>query len=344
MEKVSCGTDSKGNVCTAYVLENKNGMKVEVLDYGATVRTIEVPDKDNNLVDVVLGYDTVEGYENGTVFLGAPVGRSANRIGDATLNIAGVEYPLVKNDGENNLHSGLDYYHTRMWEVKEAEGMKVVFALHSPDGDQGYPGNLDITLTYRLTEDNELRMEYHAIADQDTIFNMTNHSYFNLDGHASGTVLGQKIWLDSEAFTRANAHSIPTGEILEVVGTPMDFQMGRVIGADIDADYEALNFGAGYDHNWVLKNNGNYALIGKLTSETSGIQMEVYTDLPGVQIYTGNFIQNVTGKNGVIYNKRAGVCFETQFFPDAVHHEQFASPIIQAGKEFNTTTSYKFMV
>ncbi len=344
MEKVSYGTDSKGNVCNAYVLKNKNGMQVEVLDYGAIVRTIEVPDRNKDLVDVVLGYDTIEGYENGTVFFGAPVGRSANRIGCATLNITGVEYPLTKNDGDNNLHSGLDYYHNRMWEVKEVTDTRIVLALHSPDGDQGYPGNLDITITYVLTEENELRMEYRALTDQDTIFNMTNHSYFNLDGHASGDVLEQKIWLDSEAYTRADSTSIPTGEIVSVAGTPMDFQAGRVIGADISADYEALNFGNGYDHNWVLKNQGEFQLIGSLTSEVSGIQMEVYTDLPGVQIYTGNFIQNVKGKNAVIYNERAGVCFETQFFPDAVHHENFASPIIEAGKEFTTTTSYKFMV
>lgn len=344
MEQFTYGTDAIGNDGTVYVLENKKGMKVEVLDFGAMVAKIEVPDKDGNLVDVVLGYDDVKGYEEGTYFFGAPVGRSANRIGGAAFTINDKAYALADNNDGNNLHSGLDFYHCRMWNVKCAGDNTITFSLHSPDGDQGYPGNADIEITYTLTEDNELRITYDAVSDADTIMNLTNHSYFNLDGHASGDVLEQKIWLDSDSYTRADAKSIPTGEIVSVEDTPMDFRAGRVIGEDIDADYEATILGAGYDHNWVLKTDGTYKLIGSLSSEESGIKMEVYTDLPGVQVYTGNFIDNEIGKNGVVYIRRAGVCFETQFFPDAIHHENFQSPILKAGEKYHTVTGYKFMV
>ncbi len=344
MDKFAYGSNSVGTEGTVYVLENSNGMKVEVVDYGAVIAKIEVPDKDGNLVDVVLGYDDVKGYEEGTIFLGAPVGRSANRIGSASFTINEVEYNLVKNDNENNLHSGLDYYHLRFWDVKSISDNAITFTLESKDGDQGYPGNVIIDITYTLTVDNELQITYDATTDADTIINLTNHSYFNLDGHASGDVLAHKIWLDSESFTRADAQAIPTGEIVNVEGTPMDFRDGRVIGADIDADYEPLVFGSGYDHNWILKTDNQYTLIGSLQSEVSGIKMEVYTDLPGVQIYTGNFIDNVVGKGDVVYGRRSGVCFETQYYPDAIHHEDFPSPVVKAGEKYHTVTGYKFML
>ncbi len=344
MEQFTYGTDSKGNEGTVYVLENQNGMKVEVVDFGAHITSIEFPDKDGNLVDVVLGYDDVKGYEEGSCFFGAPVGRCANRIGGAAFALDGVTYQLVDNDGGNNLHSGLNYYKDRVWDVKSIGESSITFHLMSPDGDQGYPGNLEIDITYTLTAENELLITYDAVSDADTMINMTNHSYFNLDGHAAGNILAQKIWLDSDSFTRADAKSIPTGEIISVEGTPMDFRSGRIIGTDIDAEYEATVFGGGYDHNWVLKNNGEYKLIGSLSSEQSGIKMEVYTDMPGVQIYTGNFIKDEKGKNGVLYGRRAGVCFETQLFPDAIHHENFQSPVLKAGEKYHTVTGYKFMV
>lgn len=344
MEKYSYGENVAGQEGTVYVLENKNGMKVEIVDFGAVISKIEVPDKDGNAIDVVLGYDDVKGYEEGSVFFGAPVGRSANRIGGAGFSINGKDYTLGENDNGNNLHSGLDYYHLRFWEINELSDTEITCSLHSPDGDQGYPGNVTIVITYALTEDNELRITYDATPDADTILNMTNHSYFNLDGHASGDILKQEIWLDADAFTRANAQSIPTGEILDVTNTPMDFRKAKVIGTEIDTEYEALVLGAGYDHNWILNNNGAYKLVGSLYSSTSEIKMEVYTDLPGVQIYTGNFINNEIGKNDITYVRRSGVCFETQYFPDAIHHENFPSPIVKAGEKYHTVTGYKFVL
>lgn len=344
MEKYGYGMDSSGREGTVYVLENGKGMKVEVVDYGAVIAKIEVPDKEGNPIDVVLGYDDVKGYEEGSIFLGAPVGRSANRIGGACFTINEVEYKLEKNDNDNNLHSGLGYYHLRFWEAKEVSDTAITFTLESQDGDQGYPGNVTIEMTYLLTEDNELRITYDAVSDADTIINLTNHSYFNLDGHASGDVLAQEIWLDSDAFTRADAQSIPTGEILDVTGTPMDFRQAKSIGAEIDAEYEALILGGGYDHNWVVKTEGAYTLIGNLSSKETGIKMEVYTDMPGVQIYTGNFIQNEIGKNDVVYGKRAGVCFETQYYPDAIHYSHFPSPLVKAGEKYHTVTGYKFVI
>ena len=344
MEKYTYGIDLKGKEAAIYLLENKNGMKVEILDLGATVVKIEVPDKDGNLVDVVLGYEDVKGYEQGTVFLGAPVGRNANRIAKGQLTIQDVTYTLAQNNGSNNLHSGLDFYNFRYWNVEELSDCSLKCSLFSPDGDQGYPGNLNIDIIYTLKEDNTLEIQYHGLSDADTIFNMTNHSYFNLDGHASGNVLEQKIWLDSDFYTRADAESIPTGELLSVENTPMDFRNGKLLGEEIDADYEATQLGAGYDHNWVLKTNSTYQLIGGLSSEVSGIKMEVYTDLPGVQIYTGNFIDNEIGKNGVVYERRSGVCFETQYFPNAINEPTFEQPIIKAEKKYETMTAFKFMV
>ena len=344
MIKYTYGIDSKGKEATIYLLENKNGMKVEILDLGATVVKVEVPDKDGNFVDVVLGYEDVKGYEQGTVFFGAPVGRNANRIAKGQLTIQDVTYTLAQNNGGNNLHSGLDFYNLRYWNVEELSEGSLKCSLFSSNGDQGYPGNLNIDVIYTLKEDNTLEIQYHGLSDADTIFNMTNHSYFNLDGHASGNVLEQKIWLDADFYTRANAESIPTGELLPVENTPMDFRNGKLLGEEIDAEYEATQLGAGYDHNWVLKTDNTYQLIGGLSSEVSGIKMEVYTDLPGVQIYTGNFIDNEIGKNGVVYERRAGVCFETQYFPNAINEPTFEQPIIKAEKKYETMTAFKFMV
>ena len=197
-------------------------------------------------------------------------------------------------------------------------------------------------VTYELTEDNELRLTYDAVPDRDTIINMTNHSYFNLDGHDSGDVLKELVTLDADYFTRADAQSIPTGELVDVTGTPMDFRMPRALGEAIDADYEAVQLGKGYDHNWVLKNNGKFDKVAQAVSEKSGIVMEVWTDLPGIQMYTANFLDNEQGKNGAVYGIRDAVCFETQYFPDAVHHENFASPICKKDMPYHTVTSYKF--
>ena len=339
------GTTKDGQQVKKYILENGKGMKAVVLNLGAGLAELWVPDQDGALRDVVWGYEKAEDYEvNGPDF-GAIVGRNANRIGGAVITIAGKDYTLAKNNGENNLHSGPDMYFTRMWKGIVADDNKVEFSLHSPDGDQGYPGNADITVSYTLTDDGELQIVYQGRADQDTIFNLTNHSYFNLDGQESDSVLEQKVWLDADAFTPGDAGLIPTGEIRDVTGTPMDFRTEHMIGERIDADYEPLKQAGGYDHNYVLKNEGKYALCGKLISQKSGICMEVSTDLPGIQIYSANFLENEKGgKEGRTYGRRSAICFESQYFPDACHHENFQSPIVKAGEVYRTKTGYRFSV
>lgn len=344
MKTRNFGTGRNGEAATLYTFENKNGMIMEVTDFGATLYSLIVPDKDGNLVDVNLGYDDPQGYmgPSGTGF-GATIGRNGNRIANASFVLNGKTYELDKNNNGNNLHSGLDYYHHRMWTVKEVAENSITLSLHSPDGDQGFPGNFDVDVTYTLTDENELRIDYNGVSDADTVVNMTNHSYFNLNGHASGNILEHDLWVDADAYTATDAKLIPTGEIVSVEGTPMDFRTTKPVGRDIDADYEAIKFGGGYDHNWCLNNKGEFAKVIELSSNLSRITMEVYTDLPGVQIYSGNFLREELGKSGIVYKHRQGICFETQHYPDAVNHENFPSPVCKAGESYKTTTVYKFV-
>ena len=328
---------------TLYTLENKNGMIVEVSDLGAVIYALIVPDKDGNPVDVTLGYETPEDYEKQTSGFGAIIGRNGNRIANARFTMNGKEYQLEPNNNGNNLHSGPNFYQHRMWNVKGTTENSITFTLHSPDGDQGFPGNFDVNVTYTLTEDNALQLDYYGVSDADTVINMTNHAYFNLDGHASGDILEHEVWMDADSFTATNDKLIPTGELVSVDGTPMDFRVKKPIGRDIQADYEAVRLAGGFDHNWCLNNNGQFAKVIELSSGVSGITMEVYTDLPGVQMYTANFIVEEVGKQGVIYRKHQGVCFETQFYPDSINHENFPSPIVRKGEEYKTRTVYKFM-
>ena len=341
MKVTDFGATVKGDETKLYTLTNKNGMEIAVSDYGATLVQVIVPDKEGKPCDVVLGYDEAAGYEEGDLFFGAIVGRSANRIGGASFELNGVTYQLEKNDNGNNLHSGMDFYNQRMWKVKETADDHITFELDSPDGDQGYPGAVHIEVTYTLTEDNAVKIAYHAVPDADTLINMTNHSYFNMDGHASGDVLDQQVWIDADAFTRADAESIPTGEITPVEGTPMDFRKEKVVEKEIGADYTPLKLAGGYDHNWVLNGKG-FRKAASAESEETGIKMEVYTDLPGIQFYSGNFLAGAKGKEGAVYGKGCGICFETQYFPDAIHKDNFESPITKAGEVYDTTTTYRF--
>ena len=346
MEKLTVkdfGTTEKGQKALLYTMKNDAGTSVSVSDYGAALVSLFVRGKDGNPVDVVLGYDDVTGYEKGGDSIGATVGRNANRIGGASIEINGVTYELDKNDNGNNLHSGYDYYNKRFWDVAENADDHVTFRLHSPDKDQGYPGALDMYVTYTLDEDSMLTIHYEAVPDKDTVINMTNHSYFNLNGHDSGTVLNHSVTLDAESFTPADRESIPTGEIRSVAGTPMDIRRGKTLGKEIDADYEPLRLGGGYDHNWVLKNEGRFDKVAEVTADRSGIRMEVYTDLPGVQMYTANFLNGEPGKEGALYGKRSAVCLETQYFPDAIHHDNFPGPVCRAGEKYDTRTAYRFV-
>ena len=340
--KKEFGATKNGEKASCYVLKNSKGMEAVVSDFGASLLKLYVPDKDGKTQDVVLGYETLEDYENGGDSLGATVGRVANRIGTGAFELNGKKYELTKNDnGENTLHGGIDFYNKRMWDVKEEDDTHVVFALVSPDGDQGFPGEVKIEVSYTITEENELKIHYHAIPDQDTLLNMTNHSYFNLSGHASGTAWNAKVWIDADAFTETDAELIPTGTVVPVEGTPMDFRKEKVVEKEIGADYTPLKLAGGYDHNWVLNGKG-FRKAASAESEETGIKMEVYTDLPGIQFYSGNFLAGSKGKEGAVYEKGYGICFETQYFPDAIHKENFESPITKAGEVYDTTTVYKF--
>ena len=343
MRKEEFGKLKSGETAYVYTI-SKGLLSATVTDYGASIVTLNVAKNSDKVVDVVLGYDDAAGYENGTYFFGCPVGRNSNRIGGAKFTLNGVEYELDQNDNGNNLHSGLDFYSKRIWNVGEVTDSKISFSLHSPDGDQGYPGNVDIYMTYELTDDNMLKIIYKGAPDKDTIINLTNHSYFNLNGHDSGDILDHEVVIQADSFTKTDEKSIPTGDLVDVTGTPLDFRVRKKIGEEIDADYEANRFGLGYDHNWALNNIGVFQKVAEAKGDISGIVMEVYTDLPGIQLYTGNFIDDEKGKSGAIYPKRAAFCFETQFFPDAINNRNFMSPVIKANEEFVTATGYRFKV
>ena len=338
------GVNSKGEKATLYTFENANGVVMEVSDFGAALYALLVPDQEGNPCDVVLGYDNPIGYEGPSrTFFGVTVGRNANRIAGGRFSLNGKEYQIDQNQNGNNLHSGEDFYSFRVWNVKEVGDSSITFALHSPDGDQGYPGAVDIEVKYTLTEDNAVQIDYYAVPEDDTILNMTKHSFFNLNGHASGSILEQEVWVDADAFTPTDKTLIPTGEICPVEGTPMDFREKKMMGRDINEDYEALRLGGGYDHNWCLNNHGKFAKVAEMSSVLSGITMEVYTDRPGVHIYSGSYLREEVGKQGIVYRKYQGMCFETQYYPDAVNQPNFQSSVCKKGEEYKTTTVYKFL-
>lgn len=341
------GKTKNGEEITLYTLKNTNGLEAGFIDLGAVWVSMLTPDKDGVFEDVVLGYDHVEAYEKNPPHLGAPIGRYANRIAGGKFTLEGTQYQLEVNFGRNSLHSGKNYWHGRVWEAKLSRselGEKISFFLESPDQDQGFPGNCKVCVSYTLSEDNSLIIEYHMVSDRTTVCNLTNHAYFNLAGHKSGNILNQEVWIDADYFTPADEHSIPTGEIRSVENTPMDFRGMRRIGADIDSDYECIVLGGGYDHNWVINHpEKGLKLIAKARDFESKRLMKVYSDLPGLQFYTGNFLNDaIPGKEGARYTRRSGYCFETQFFPNAINTPSFAQPVIKAGEEFRSFTIYKF--
>lgn len=326
----------------------KNGkMEVTVTDFGATVVSIFVEDKDGIVRDVVLGYDDGNDYQKNWSFFGATVGRYANRISDAKCVIEGVEYALENNDRGNTLHSGRNTLSKKQWQVKEETDSKIVFSIEAPHLEQGFPGNAVIEVTYEVTADQTLEITYLASADQTTSFNMTNHSYFNLDGHEAGNVCETLLWIDADGYTPVrDGHAIPTGEIATVESTPFDFRTQKEIGRDIGCDHPQLGYGSGYDHNFALnhKEKGSYDLIAKAYSKKTGIEMEVLTDAPGVQLYTANFIKGQIGKGGVHYEDRGAFCLETQCYPNAINEQNFETPITKVGEFYRTKTGYRFKV
>ncbi len=339
------GKTSRGEDVTLYRIENAAGMAAEVIDFGANLVSLYVADRDGKFDDIVLGFDDVKGYAVNPSFFGSTIGRNANRIAKASFTLNGVTYNLEKNDGENNLHSHFnDCFNKKLFKGEIIEdGAAVKFSVFSPDGDQGFPGNMNASVIYRVTEDNALELEYEADCDADTVYNVTNHSYFNLAGHNSGSAMDHKLLLKASNFTPTHPGSIPTGEIATVAGTPFDFTTAQRIGDRIDEDNEQLKLAGGYDHNWVLDTNCNLSeAFAILSDEKSGRTMTCYTDLPGVQFYAGNFIATQTGKGGFTYSKRFGVCLETQYFPNAINEPLFAGPVLKAGETFHSITRYKF--
>ena len=340
--KTEFGKTKNGEPVSLYTFTNSSGMQMSVTDFGAILVSVIVKDRYGKELDVVLGYDRVEDYEADELYLGYIVGRCANRIAGAAFELNGKTYELCKNDnGKNCNHSGPDYYGKRLWKVEKTEENSITFSLFSPHMDQGYPGNVTIYTTYTLTDENEIQIEYQATPDADTLINLTNHSYFNLNGHDAGTVLDQKVWINADKYAEPNAEYLPTGRILETKGTAMDFSEPKELGRDIEADCDALKCGHGYDTSYLLKGEG-YRKAATLESEKSGIKMTAYTEYPGVHLYTANFLNGETGKNGAVYPRRSAVCLELQYFPDAIHHDNFASTICKKGETYHKKNAYRF--
>jgi aldose 1-epimerase len=330
-----------------YILTNRNSMSASITNYGGIVVSLLVPDRHGKLDDVVLGFDKLEHYFTGRDYFGAAIGRHANRIEDAVFEINGIEYHVARNDGNNHLHGGTIGYDKVVFDAKivNKDGIEALELSYSSfDGEENYPGNLDVKVTYTLTEDNSLRIEYYAVTDMDTVVNLTNHSYFNLSGHNSGDITGHKLMIHANSFTAINNECIPTGEIRNVEGTPMDFRHLKTIGDALESKDEQIVFGKGYDHNWVLNaNSGKLERVAELRDDISGRIMEVFTTKPGLQFYSGNFLKGpIAGKNGAVYDKWSGLCLETQYFPNALKYKHFPSPILKVGEVYNHTTIYKF--
>src|SRR4030042_144221 len=327
-----------GKPVNLYTLTNKNGLVAKITNYGGIVTSLMFPDRNGNLGDIVLGYDNVDSYVKNNPYFGALIGRYGNRIGKAKFTLDGKEYSLAVNNGENTLHGGLKGYDKVIWNAKELktkEGVGLEFTYLSPDGEEGYPGNLSIKVDYILTNRNELKIDYFATTDKKTVVNLTHHSYFNLAG--GGTILDHRLMLKANKFTPVDKGLIPTGELRSVKGTPFDFTKPTAIGARIDQDDEQLRFGGGYDHNWVLNKSrsGVMSLAASLYDPKSGRFMEILTTEPAIQFYSGNFLDGtITGKRGQVYPYRSGLCLETQHYPDSPNKPQFPSTVLNPGKEY----------
>jgi aldose 1-epimerase len=336
-----------GREVSLYTLRNGSGMEVCITNYGGIVVSLVVPDRNGRFSDVVLGYDSLSSYLAKTPYFGAIVGRYANRIGKARFTLDGKVYVLTPNDGPNQLHGGLRAFDKVVWDVDEstpATDPTLALSYLSKDGEEGYPGNLRLKVVYSLTDSNALRIDYTATADKPTVLNLSHHSYFNLAGQGAGEILGHILTINADRFTPIDSGLIPTGEFRPVEGTPMDFRTATVVGARIGVPNEQLRLGRGYDHNWVLnRNDGGLSFAARLSEPTSGRIMEVWTTQPGIQFYTGNFLDGTNiGKGGVAYKYRTGLCLETQHFPDSPNRPEFPSTVLRPGETFTSSTLYRF--
>jgi aldose 1-epimerase len=337
-----------GRPVILYTLTNSHGVIVTAMNYGGIIQSIRVPDRDGKLADIVLGHETAEGYMPNPPYFGAIVGRYANRIANGTFTLDGQTYTLPKNDGPNTLHGGLTKTFDKvLWEsqpLKDKNG--VSFTYLSKDGEEGFPGNLKVTVTYVLTDGNALIITYDATTDKATPINVSQHSYFNLKGEGNGDILDHEIMINADKFTPVDKNLIPTGELRPVKGTPFDFTKSTKIGARIDDNYEQLVLGHGYDHNFVLNHKpeqNGLVLAARVNEASSGRVLEVWTTQPGVQFYSGNFLDGtITGKEGHVYKRRYGFCLETQHFPDSPNHPDFPTTILKPGEKFHQETVFKF--
>ena len=348
IEKTIFGKLDDGREVFLYTLTNDSGAQVKIINYGARVVSLTMPDRNGNFADIVTGYDSLKSYVHDNSYFGAIVGRYGNRINKGKFELDGKEYQLTINDGRNSLHGGNIGFFKAYWNAESIEndstGPSLKLSLVSPDGDEGYPGTVTVTVTYTLTNNNELKIDYTGTTDKPTIFNPTHHSYFNLSGDFSKTILDEELVIDADSTTPVNNQLIPTGEIVSVENTPLDFRKPTPIGLHINDDNEQIKFGRGYDHNWVLNNykKGVVREIASLYDSVSGRFMEVLSDQPGLQFYSGNFLNGVKGKGGVAYQYRTSLCLEAQHYPDSPNEPDFPSTTLNPGEVYNQTTIYKF--
>jgi aldose 1-epimerase len=348
MKKQPFGKTPDGKEVTLYILTNKTGMEVAITNFGGIVVSMKVPDRAGKLDDVVLGYDSLEGYLANPSYFGAIIGRYANRIAHGKFTLDGNIYMLAQNNGENTLHGGAIGFNKKVWDARDistpnAPSLELKYV--STDGEEGYPGNLSVRVVYTLTAENELKIEYSATTDRDTVLNLTNHSYFNLAGQGSGDILGHMLTIHSTKFTPVDAGLIPTGELRSVQGTPFDFTKPTSVGERIGQSDEQLKLGRGYDHNWIVTHakSGEVSLAAGVYELKTGRILEVLTDQPGIQFYSGNFLDGtIHGKGGIVYGQRSGLCLETQHYPDSPNHSAFPSTLLKPGLRFHSTTIFKF--
>ena len=342
------GNLKSGEAVKLFTLKNKNGMIVKVSDYGAIITELHVADRNGKIEDIVIGFDNVPDYEDFTDYFGAVVGRYGNRIANGKFTLDGKEYTLPQNNHGHSLHGGTKGFDRKVWKAETSttkDAAIIKLSLLSPDGDNGYPGNLNVQVIYTLTNNNELIMSYRATTDKPTVCNLTNHSYFNLMGDGRGSILNHEVTINADKFTPVDKGLIPTGDLDDVEGTPFDFRKPMPVGSRINADHKQLRYGGGYDHNWVLNRGADpkeLCFAVRAYDPISGRQMEVYTQEPGVQFYCGNFLKNQKGKNGRIYRYRYGMCFETQHFPDSPNQKDFPSTTLRPNEIYETTTVLKF--
>ena len=345
LEKKPFGKTKDGTEVFLYTLKNKAGMQVQITNFGGVVYSLTAPDRYGKFDDVVLGFEKFADYEKVGPYFGALIGRYGNRIGNAQFKLDGKNYNLPKNNGPNTLHGGDRGFDKRVWQVKSSTPNSLALHYLSKDGEEGFPGNLNVDVIYSLTDNNELKIEYNATTDNDTVVNLTNHSYFNLRGQGNGDILGHRMTISADRFTPVDETLIPTGELKAVAGTPFDFTNATEIGARINAKDQQIRFGKGYDHNFVLRQQDSPGVrpVAKAMEPTTGRVLEVLTDQPGVQFYTGNFLDGTQiGKGGKAYQQRTGFCLETQHFPDSPNHANFPSTELKPGQKYHTVTVYRF--